>query len=748
MSINKTIDGTTYRVAELGNSGWGTYTTEMLVALIDASLTKGAADTKPLTAELDLGDTHGVQVAYVKSNTTNAGTTGKIRLANGDIISWRNAGNTDEIEIKVNAGNRLVIDDVVIPSVSSTDTLSNKTIDADSNTISNLEVDNLKAGVLDTDLSDASALTDTTIPSAKATKAALDLKIPTSYLDTDGALAANSDAKIASQKAVKTYVDGHINDTTAAHAGSAIGNTPSGNLAATDVQAALNELQSDIDTRATAQSVTDHLNDTVGAHAASAIASTPSGNLAATEVQAALNELQSDIDTRAPTSTAVTLTGTQVLTNKDIDGGVASDTSRIQLPTATNAAALNSLTDAEGSIAFTNSEKKIYVNDGTDWKVVGGGLIPTNITVSGTTPSIATLESGKQYVYNGAGASGDVTVTMPAVAAESNLRVTVYNIPTGYKLIVARAGSDQFRKDDTLYTTVEFVAVEVEQSSEFVAATSANEWLVNDGSNALGTTWGGALTVTGAFTANGDVSLDGGTFVFNETGADKDFRVESDGNANMIFVDASANRVGIGTSSPSATLNVIGGDVRIDSTSLADGTSSACIVYGAKSGGGTRYGGVGVLKHSGITEACAYLDMSRQSGTEVFLWVDDSGEFRISTTLAHIGTTSGTVVGTQTSDARYKRNILPIGYGLNQVLKLNPVSFDIDDKHKIGFIAQETMEYVPEAVYDSGEDIDGTSNTKLVMDYVQIIPVLVKAMQEQHKQIEELKDEISAMRGV
>jgi hypothetical protein len=35
----------------------------------------------------------------------------------------------------------------------------------------------------------------------------LDAKLPTSYLDTDGTLAANSDAKIASQKAVKTYVD-------------------------------------------------------------------------------------------------------------------------------------------------------------------------------------------------------------------------------------------------------------------------------------------------------------------------------------------------------------------------------------------------------------------------------------------------------------------------------------------------------------------------------------------------------------
>ena len=44
-------------------------------------------------------------------------------------------------------------------------------------------------------------------PSQNAVFDALALKIPTSYLDTDGTLAANSDSKIATQKAVKTYVD-------------------------------------------------------------------------------------------------------------------------------------------------------------------------------------------------------------------------------------------------------------------------------------------------------------------------------------------------------------------------------------------------------------------------------------------------------------------------------------------------------------------------------------------------------------
>ena len=69
-----------------------------------------------------------------------------------------------------------------LPTNSSTDTLTNKTIDADNNTISNLEVDNLKSGVLDTDLS-STAGTDTTLPSAKAVKSYVDTQVTAQDLD-------------------------------------------------------------------------------------------------------------------------------------------------------------------------------------------------------------------------------------------------------------------------------------------------------------------------------------------------------------------------------------------------------------------------------------------------------------------------------------------------------------------------------------------------------------------------------------
>lgn len=53
-----------------------------------------------------------------------------------------------------------------------------------------------------------------------------------------------------------------------------------------------------------------------------------------------------------------------------------------------------------------------------------------------------------------------------------------------------------------------------------------------------------------------------GPAVFNEAGADIDFRFEGDTEPNLLFLDASTDRVGIGTANPSSTLEV-NGDFRI-----------------------------------------------------------------------------------------------------------------------------------------------------------------------------------------
>ena len=69
----------------------------------------------------------------------------------------------------------------------------------------------------------------------------------------------------------------------------------------------------------------------------------------------------------------------------------------------------------------------------------------------------------------------------------------------------------------------------------------------------------GNITANGTLTAAGNVSFDGGTFVFNESSADLDFRIEGNGDANLFFTDAGNDRIGIKTNSPSTELHVVGG---------------------------------------------------------------------------------------------------------------------------------------------------------------------------------------------
>ena len=69
----------------------------------------------------------------------------------------------------------------------------------------------------------------------------------------------------------------------------------------------------------------------------------------------------------------------------------------------------------------------------------------------------------------------------------------------------------------------------------------------------------GNISANGTLTVAGNVSLNGGTFIYNEAGADLDARFEGSGDANLIYLDAGNDRVGIKTSSPSTELHVVGG---------------------------------------------------------------------------------------------------------------------------------------------------------------------------------------------
>jgi len=88
------------------------------------------------------------------------------------------------------------------------------------------------------------------------------------------------------------------------------------------------------------------------------------------------------------------------------------------------------------------------------------------------------------------------------------------------------------------------------------------------------------------------------------------------------------------------------------------------------------------------------------------------------------------------SDRRLKENIVKTPYGLEEVLKLNPVNYRFisNGLNQIGFIAQEVQPLLPEVVTGTEGDIE--KGETLGITYSSLIPVLTKAIQEQQQQLE------------
>ncbi|MFT3979345.1 MAG: tail fiber domain-containing protein [Ferruginibacter sp.] len=97
----------------------------------------------------------------------------------------------------------------------------------------------------------------------------------------------------------------------------------------------------------------------------------------------------------------------------------------------------------------------------------------------------------------------------------------------------------------------------------------------------------------------------------------------------------------------------------------------------------------------------------------------------------------------QTSDARLKTNITSLHYGLKELMQMQPVQYNWkinpDDKKEIGFLAQDIQKIIPEAVEAPA------NGDAMGMKYTELIPVLVKAIQEQQKEIEELKEKVKVL---
>jgi len=141
---------------------------------------KAYVDSQVTAQDLDFqGDSGGALSIDLDSETLD--------IAGGTGIDTTGSGNTLTVAI-----------DSTVATLTGSQSLTNKTIDVDNNTLSNIEVDNLKSGVLDTDLSSVAG-TDTTLASAKAIKAYVDAQV-----QTEDTLVELNDTDISSEAA------GHI----------------------------------------------------------------------------------------------------------------------------------------------------------------------------------------------------------------------------------------------------------------------------------------------------------------------------------------------------------------------------------------------------------------------------------------------------------------------------------------------------------------------------------------------------------
>lgn len=103
------------------------------------------------------------------------------------------------------------------------------------------------------------------------------------------------------------------------------------------------------------------------------------------------------------------------------------------------------------------------------------------------------------------------------------------------------------------------------------------------------------------------------------------------------------------------------------------------------------------------------------------------------------------------SDINAKKNISPLENSLDKVLRLNGVSFDWNEKvvpilastqqRQIGLIAQQVEEVVPEVVTTTTVE----NNELKSINYEVLTSLLIEAVKEQQKQINQLKETVQKL---
>jgi hypothetical protein len=218
-------------------------------------------------------------------------------------------------------------------------------------------------------------------------------------------------------------------------------------------------------------------------------------------------------------------------------------------------------------------------------------------------------------------------------------------------------------------------------------------------------------------------------------GVDGDAVLLTNTRAALVLKDVTG-RVGIGTITPGAGLDVqvSGGYAVIGQSASGPG------VYGSSTNSpgvqGSSVSGSGVTAFSN-TNTALFASSISGIGVRGHSSSNWAGYFE--------GNVHATGTVTWTSDGRLKRNVANLGYGLSEVLQLRPVTYRWKDKpergQQLGFIAQEVESVLPELV-STDKDAEQTKG----LNYVGLVPVTIKAIQEQQAKIDQQQRQIEELK--
>jgi len=230
-----------------------------------------------------------------------------------------------------------------------------------------------------------------------------------------------------------------------------------------------------------------------------------------------------------------------------------------------------------------------------------------------------------------------------------------------------------------------------------------------------------------------------GSADFNPSALNMDFRVRSDGNDNMLFVDGGNNYVGVGTSAPSSDLNVHNPTTTCALIVSGENNANrkAVLEYNATDGPIVRGGS------SGITSLKFAVDNATLAGK-----FDSNADFY---------TNDGTVHSL--SDIRVKTDVEDLTDGLDIVRQLKPRTFrytedsefyneKTKDEIKHGFVANEVETVAPQYTDIGKGRIGGEEvNDLRSLSTTKMIPMLVKAIQELSAKNDALESRLETLEG-